>query len=644
MAPHTIFRILAGLALAAGGVVLAGGCGATINVVQCDDGEEFCGDTCVDLDTDPKHCGECFSRCVDGCSDGVCEGGGRGGSGPGTGGGDGQGGGDECGALTECSGTCVDTGRDEGNCGGCGVVCSAGNACRDGICVFDECAPLETCNGLCTNTDADPFNCGACNVVCPAGLCVIGECATGCTGNLVDCGTGTCVDLSTDEQHCGGCFFGCGPNQQCENFSCFGETCGLACGLCTIAELPSSTSIFTQGNTSGAGDGFTSGCSGGSAPEIGHRYVAPVSGTYFVDTFGSSFDTVLSVLDGCGEIVCSDDASGTDSQVVVDLFAGQEVFFVVDGFGEGSEGFFNLSLFAENIPGCPPGLTLCGDQCVDLFFDNQHCGGCFDPCGDEEACIEASCQCIGQECVECDDDLCGSCSSVSFLPSLVPLARSGSTAGEDSGIESACGASPSPESLYRFVAPFDASFRFDTFGSSFDTLLAIRDPNGCFELACNDDFQGLDSQVELFLAAGQEVLIVVDGFSGGFGNYQLHVEADIPLCAPVLDGDLPIVVEDTTAGQPDTFQTSCIGGNAPDRTYHFFAPFAGVFVFDMEGSQYDTTLEILNGTCGGPSLDCNDDFESTASHLELFLEQDQLVTIVVDGFQGDFGDFVLRIE
>jgi len=634
-------RLFAVVLLAAGGASLAGGCGASINIVECDEPEQRCGSICTDTDTDPKHCGGCFSRCVGECVDGEC----AGGEGGGGAGGDGAGAGNGCGELATCDGACVDTDSDEANCGSCGVTCFGETFCTLGTC-NDSC-PLGTnvCGDICTNLDSDPFNCGGCGIVCASGFCAVGDCVDSCPPNLTDC-DGGCVDLSSDEQNCGGCFFTCGPNEACENFSCGGSGCDLECGFCQIVELPSSTFVNISGSTSGSGDGGTSQCSSGEpgSPDVAHRFLPPISGRFVVDTFGSAFDTVLSVQLGCGKLTCNDDVEGNgQSQVVVDLNQGQEVFFIVDGFAPGSFGSYQLNVRLEDEPFCPPDLVFCDGFCTDIFNDPSNCGGCFVPCDVDEACFGGICECIGDNCNQCDDPNCGSCTSPIVLPSLVPLSRSGTTDGLDDGHTPSCVDTLAPEQPFFFEAPFAANFRFDTFGSSFDTVLSVRQAGSCSELACNDDFSEVDSFVEVPLAAGQQVVVMVDGY-GQSGPYQFNVDADVLLCAPVLAGDLPIVVQDTTAGQPDNFATSCVGGSSPDRTFHFVAPTTKLYVFDMEGSSYDTTLEIFNGTCGGVSLGCSDDFKTTASYLELQLTEGQLVTILVDGYLGDFGDFRLSIE
>jgi hypothetical protein len=68
----------------------------------------------------------------------------------------------------------------------------------------------------------------------------------------------------------------------------------------------------------------------------------------------------------------------------------------------------------------------------------------------------------------------------------------------------------------------------DTFGSNYDTVLAAYSgPVGATStgqltlLACNDDFNGLQSQVTFPVAAGTQYYLQVGGFFGGQGNVKL---------------------------------------------------------------------------------------------------------------------------
>ncbi|MEZ4318407.1 MAG: hypothetical protein R3F61_12925 [Myxococcota bacterium] len=88
------------------------------------------------------------------------------------------------------------------------------------------------------------------------------------------------------------------------------------------------------------------------------------------------------------------------------------------------------------------------------------------------------------------------------------------TAGEDRG--------------YRWSAPHDGTFVFDTLGSSFDTTLSAREDCavGDGELACNDDVntgQLTQSRIQLALQTGQTIVLVVDTYDSDCGEFVLNI-------------------------------------------------------------------------------------------------------------------------
>ncbi len=143
------------------------GCGDDSGTA-CPQGQQRCGEQCVDLDTDQNHCGTCDNACGDGM---VCNGAGQ------------------CAlpcenGLTDCGGTCVDTDTDQNHCGACDNACDPGYLCDGGgQCVIDCATGLTDCSGTCVDLTLDDLHCGACDHGCDAGfLCAGSTCEMGCDG------------------------------------------------------------------------------------------------------------------------------------------------------------------------------------------------------------------------------------------------------------------------------------------------------------------------------------------------------------------------------------------------------------------------------------------------------------------------------
>src|SRR5204863_788262 len=102
-----------------------------------------------------------------------------------------------------------------------------------------------------------------------------------------------------------------------------------------------------------APDRFKPTCGSGNAPDVAFEWVAPATDHYVFDTLGSSFDTVLAVLNGdCAgaELGCNNNAgSSPQSEVVVRLQKDQRVVVVVDGY-LGAKG--NVTVHANPVA-CP---------------------------------------------------------------------------------------------------------------------------------------------------------------------------------------------------------------------------------------------------------------------------------------------------
>ena len=69
---------------------------------------------------------------------------------------------------------CVDLTSDPDHCGECGNACAEGDACAAGMCVSDCPIGAAECGGQCVSVDSDADHCGECDNACPAEqVCVL---------------------------------------------------------------------------------------------------------------------------------------------------------------------------------------------------------------------------------------------------------------------------------------------------------------------------------------------------------------------------------------------------------------------------------------------------------------------------------------
>ncbi|WP_437281407.1 MXAN_6577-like cysteine-rich protein [Sorangium sp. So ce375] len=492
---------------------------ALASVASCSDGgpstsacvapETECDGTCIDTGTSASHCGACgvacgsdqtcrggacvaacedgLAACGDGCvdtqsdeahcgrCDNACEGGQT------CRAGECQDGGCPVGRA-DCGGTCVDVASDPNNCGECGKACADEQTCEAGECQDEGCSEgLTDCNGACVNLQTDTGHCGECTTACTGDqTCVAGACEDGCGSGLTACdGVEVCVDLQTSADHCGACGTACNDTQVCQAGAC-------ACTVSPGHDLGSDVPQIVNGTTAGLPNTYSPTCSATSSSERIYSFTAETAGVYSFDSRNSGYSVVLALLDagGCSEIACSADPSAV---ITADLAAGQTVFVVVDGAG-GEAGTFELSVTRASASTCPTG---------------------------------------------------------SFGPA-VPQTITGSTVGRPNSTRptatpdclASSAAANSPDAGYTFTALVAGDYTFDTFGSSFDTLLHVHDAS-CrgAQLACNDDDEtgSEQSEVTVTLAAGQTVVVMVDGSrEENAGAFRLNVKRAVP--PPTCDG------------------------------------------------------------------------------------------------------------
>ncbi len=85
---------------------------------------------------------------------------------------------DEClPGFAFCVDACVDLGSDPAHCGSCGLACGAGYQCVAGACDSVCPSPEQLCENACVDVRSDPEHCGACGEACEQGFtCRAGAC------------------------------------------------------------------------------------------------------------------------------------------------------------------------------------------------------------------------------------------------------------------------------------------------------------------------------------------------------------------------------------------------------------------------------------------------------------------------------------
>jgi hypothetical protein len=218
------------------------------------------------------------------------------------------------------------------------------------------------------------------------------------------------------------------------------------------------------------------------------------SGVYQLDTFGSTFDTLLGVYTGnefpLSLVVSNDNAAGT-SQSSVSFTAqdGTTYRIAVDGFNYGSTASEaaqgNIKLNLKYIPVPPP--------------PNNNIAKAFSLSGYSATTNGYN---VGADWEQDEPNHVGDNGGVSIW--------------------------------YKWKAPKTGWYQVDTLGSSFDTLLAVYQGSSMGSLqvvASNNDFCGIQSRVVFDATESTLYRIAVDGCDGAIGTIQLTLAAVNPPAA-----------------------------------------------------------------------------------------------------------------
>lgn len=244
----------------------------------------------------------------------------------------------------------------------------------------------------------------------------------------------------------------------------------------------------------------------------------------------------------------------------------------------------------------PPVSCTAGDRrCAGAKL--QQCSLQGNAWNDETDCGAASCNAVALACHACNAPVNASgalaCAGAVAAASGTAIATIDTTALDDD-YTSTCGGAGAPDRVVEWTAPSTGYWALDTVGSSYDTVLAVRDCacDGA-ELGCNDN-AGVgrpESEVVARFTRGQRVAVVLDGSSGAKGTAKLNANA---VTCPAVDVDF--------ASLPHTFND--VGGNGSEAL-RLTPTQSGFYSIRVKGATNVSACLREGPRCGGAVIACN---------------------------------------
>jgi hypothetical protein len=207
---------------------------------------------------------------------------------------------------------------------------------------------------------------------------------------------------------------------------------------------------------------------------------------------------------------------------------------------------------------------------------------------------------------------------------------------------------------YRWTSTAVGAVTIDTFGSDFDTLLAIYRGSSLDDLvpvASNDDADGSQSRVTFRVAEGEEYRIAVDGYGGATGSIVLSWAVQAPPPNGYFEGAEEITGAsgtargDSTGSSKEPAEPDHAGSTGGSSVwYRWQAPEDGVAIFDTFGSDFDTLLAVYRGSSLAllEHVTSNDDAGRPQSRVTFRVAEGEEYRIAVDGYAGASGAVVLN--
>jgi hypothetical protein len=259
------------------------------------------------------------------------------------------------------------------------------------------------------------------------------------------------------------------------------------------------------------------------------------------------------------------------------------------------------------------------------------------------------------------------------IPVAVPSVTAGTTT--DAGIDwpdmPDCGVIITSPGVWYSVIGTGTTLFAELCGATWDTKISVY-CRGCDTPICiggNDDACGWQSRFSWCSEAGVEYLILVHGYGGASGPFDLTVYEDGEGCTPdvtcpdapendLCDGAIPVAVPSNTAGSTNGASTDY---DAPDCGGAYITSPGVWYSVIGDGTtltattcgdlyDYDTKISVFCGTCDelicidGNDDDCDDGASWLLSTVTWCSQVMAEYKILVHGFGGATGDFKLDVS
>jgi hypothetical protein len=228
--------------------------------------------------------------------------------------------------------------------------------------------------------------------------------------------------------------------------------------------------------------------------------------------------------------------------------------------------------------------------------------------------------------------------------SALPYSDAGTTAGYAHDYDPSCvyTGGISPDVVYSYAPAGGGTMTVSLCGSSFDTGIAVYRNDAGTMVACNDDYCGVQSQVDdVPIAAGNTYYLVVTGYNGYSGAYTINVTP----------GNAPPSADFSVVAPGSWSNTTCGAGNdcslraSEEHIYEVVIPTAGPWVFSLCGTAvtWDSYMYLGTSPCAS-DIAYSDDYCGALSEITANIAAGTYY-VTIEGYGStSCGDYVLDIS